>query len=527
MEINKAKNTKLSVQMQSLNLGKQGLKSVNKNLNTLNTTRNDDKEDLNDSDVNKMLTPVQQKAWKKLSTRKQNQMIIKAKKSIGMKMASMMGKAGLRAGVSTTAATSTGGLSLLVEGSAKVTRGFIKTLQNSVNSKGNTITQNLQHQINNQVSEASNIKTGVALAVFQLAVVMVQLLSTILTTLLMILIPFIITVAIISLIVSIISAVAQLETLGSSGATLVEVAKYELEVQDGIYGGEKYKTWYGIDGNWCAMFVSYCADQSGFIDEGIIPLTASVSVQQQWFIDNDLYETKESGYKPKAGDIIIFKETTSHTGIVISYDSDTDRVTTIEGNTGSSGTSPYHLGSQVKESTYSRLASTISGYGTPDYPEGSTGAGPLATSEGSVTVLPGSLGSSYSFMGWQTITSTTSAQFQLRKESGMNFDAEGFGVIGDRYVIACTTTFGVVGDYIDFYLEDGSIIKTIVGDIKNQSDPGCNIWGHNDGANVLEFIVDQVSWYGTGHANPGTTSCHPEWNQYITKAINRGNYWRE
>ena len=54
-------------------------------------------------------------------------------------------------------------------------------------------------------------------------------------------------------------------------------------------------------------------------------------------------------------------------------------------------------------------------------------------------------------MGWQTITSTTSNQYKLMQQSGMNFDEEGFGRINGRYVIACTSTYGNVGDYVDFY----------------------------------------------------------------------------
>ncbi len=107
----------------------------------------------------------------------------------------------------------------------------------------------------------------------------------------------------------------------------------------------------------------------------------------------------------------------------------------------------------------------------------------------------------------------------------MNFDGEGFGRIGDRYVVACTTTFGGIGDYIDIYKRDGTVIKGIIGDIKNQNDAGCNQWGHLNGTCIIEFVVDEGTWYNCGHPNPGTASCHPEWSQPITKIVNRGNYW--
>lgn len=139
--------------------------------------------------------------------------------------------------------------------------------------------------------------------------------------------------------------------------------------------------------------------------------------------------------------------------------------------------------------------------------------------------VPDGLGDVHTYMGWQMITNKDSAQYKLKEAAGMNFDSEGFGKIDDRYVVATTTTFGNVGDYIDFEQADGSIIQCIIGDIKNQGDGGCNKWGHDNGTNIVEFVVDKSSWYGSNHANPGTSSCHPEWNQNITKATNYGNYF--
>lgn len=152
---------------------------------------------------------------------------------------------------------------------------------------------------------------------------------------------------------------------------------------------------------------------------------------------------------------------------------------------------------------------------------------------GTSVELPSGIGAVHSYMGWQTITSTTSNQYKLMQQSGMNFDEEGFGRINGRYVIACTSTYGNVGDYVDFYQEDGSVIQCIIGDIKNQNDTGCNEWGHSNGQNVIEFVVDKNSWYSTEkggnasnmHINPGNQGCHPEWNKNITKVVNGGSYF--
>lgn len=161
---------------------------------------------------------------------------------------------------------------------------------------------------------------------------------------------------------------------GTVCTQIVEAAQNELNDADKTVGGYRYKNWYGMDANWCAMFVSYCADKCGFIEKGIMPKTASVAASKQWYINNNLYHDASSGYVPKAGDIIIFGNGMSHTGIVTGYNPETKKLTTIEGNSGRSSTTPYHKGSHVKEHTYSITYSKIAGYGTPQYPQDDTAA---------------------------------------------------------------------------------------------------------------------------------------------------------
>lgn len=570
MKLNKLEDRRLGVASRDLALGRRSIKGVSDNLNTLNTTDDTD-GDLNTNGANEnigdVLTLSQKKIWNRLNDRQKQKIIDKSEQASGNKNVSTLGtsldveektstrnkitssrtkgtsriqayrdsKTVTTSGKITNKAVGVGskvGAKTTVIGAVasvgiKIGKGFTTALQRGVEEKSSTITQNLQNQ-QTQLMSGSTAKEIAVLIIVKVALAAVQMVATILTTIIMTLLPVIIAITAFVAVIGLIAAIASIFTSsGTAGNTLVEIAKYQVESQAGVLGGYKYKDWYGMDENWCTMFVTWCADEAGFIEQGIIPKTASVSVLQEWFIARDLYKTADSGYKPKAGDIIIFLEGMSHSGIVVSYDEETDRVTTIEGNSGGSITNPYHIGSGVLERERPRLATTISGYGTPDYPEGGEGAGPLSTADGTTIVLPANLGKSHTYMGWQMITSTTSKQWQLRTDSGMNFDDEGFAIIGERYVIACTTTFGEVGDYIDWYQEDGTVIKSIVGDIKNQTDEGCTEWGHNNGQVVVEFVVNKDTWYGTGHANPGTTSCHPEWKQYITKAINRGNYWGE
>ncbi len=86
----------------------------------------------------------------------------------------------------------------------------------------------------------------------------------------------------------------------------------------------------------------------------------------------------------------------------------------------------------------------------------------------------------------------------MREQSGQHYDSKGFARIGGRYVIACTPTFGVIGDHLDFVLSNGKVVHGIMGDEKNMNDKGCNMWGHDNGHSVLEFVVSKSNWYGSG-----------------------------
>ena len=139
---------------------------------------------------------------------------------------------------------------------------------------------------------------------------------------------------------------------------------------------------------------------------------------------------------------------------------------------------------------------------------------------GKTTNIPSPYGDSFTYMGWSLITSTGSNQYKLRVKSGEHYDANGFGKICDRYVIACTPTFGKIGDEIDFVLANGRVIHGVMGDEKNMSDAGCNKWGHDGGHSVVEFVVNKSMWYHTGKT---VTRFHPEWaKSRVVKAVNLG-----
>ena len=145
------------------------------------------------------------------------------------------------------------------------------------------------------------------------------------------------------------------EGIGDAG--IVEVAASQV----GNIGGEPYWSWYGFNDRveWCACFVSWCANQCGYISDGIIPKFAGVGTGINWFQNRGQWQSR--GYHPKPGDIIFFDWDGdgygNHVGIVES--SDDTYVYTIEGNSGD----------RCKRRTYFIISSMIMGYGIPKYPE--------------------------------------------------------------------------------------------------------------------------------------------------------------
>lgn len=312
---------------------------------------------------------------------------------------------------------------------------------------------------------------------------------------------------------------------GSSATAQIALSEYETYAGD---NGAKYRTWFGWNswGQWCAVFTSWCAEQAGVTAAGCAPKDAAVSNWITWYSEHpeagELLDGAET--VPQSGDFIIWKRELdpdacyeSHIGVVTGYDPLTNTVYTVEGNLGGG------LGDVMKCSYDANAAVTF--YARPAS-SGTGLAGCAALAGGTTVDVPEGLGKSKTYMGWSLVDDPSSAQYRLRKQAGERYDEAGFAKIGSRFVIACTTTFGDVGDLVDFTLADGTVIECIVGDIKDQDDPGCNLWGHDDGQTVLEFVVETASWYaGAGHANPGTASCRPEWSAPVDFAVNLGSWF--
>ena len=76
--------------------------------------------------------------------------------------------------------------------------------------------------------------------------------------------------------------------------------------QVGNIGGEPYWSWYGFGSRveWCACFVSWCANECGYIDTGVCPKFAGCGNGVQWFQERGqwLYGSTE----PASGMVIFF-----------------------------------------------------------------------------------------------------------------------------------------------------------------------------------------------------------------------------
>ena len=144
---------------------------------------------------------------------------------------------------------------------------------------------------------------------------------------------------------------AVLYGIGTGDGEIVTVALSQI----GNVGGAPY---------WCACFVSWCANECGYIDAGVIPKFAGCVWGVEWFRDRGLWQ--DNSYEPRPGDIIFFDwdnkgssgpqdGESDHVGIVEKVENGT--VYTVEGNSGDS----------CRENHYAIGYYEILGYGMPQY----------------------------------------------------------------------------------------------------------------------------------------------------------------
>ena len=145
---------------------------------------------------------------------------------------------------------------------------------------------------------------------------------------------------------------ASLSVPGVGSDDIVAVALSQV----GNVGGQPYWSWYGFSSRveWCACFVSWCADQCGYIESGAMPKHSYCPTGVEWFRSRGQWQDRNS--IPAPGTIIYFDwggdGVADHVGIVESCDGST--VYTIEGNANNA----------CKQLSYAVGDRRILGYGT-------------------------------------------------------------------------------------------------------------------------------------------------------------------
>ena len=145
--------------------------------------------------------------------------------------------------------------------------------------------------------------------------------------------------------------------IGTGSEKIVAVALSQL----GNVGGEPYWSWYGFESrvDWCACFVSWCANECGYLDTGVIPRFANCSIGIRWFQERGLWQ--DGNYEPRPGDLIFFdwddedegqNGVADHVGIVEKVEDGI--VYTVEGNSGNA----------CRQRQYATGHYEILGYGT-------------------------------------------------------------------------------------------------------------------------------------------------------------------
>lgn len=139
---------------------------------------------------------------------------------------------------------------------------------------------------------------------------------------------------------------------GGGSDDIVQVALSQV----GNVGGRPYWSWYGYPSRvaWCACFVSWCGNECGYIDSGVLLKFSYCPDGVEWFKGRGQWQGRS--YIPEPGCLIFFdwnhNGESDHVGIVESCDG--TYVHTIEGNT---------TGDVCKCNTYIIGYSGIMGYG--------------------------------------------------------------------------------------------------------------------------------------------------------------------
>lgn len=161
------------------------------------------------------------------------------------------------------------------------------------------------------------------------------------------------------------------ETMAAGSSLCI---KHVAEGEDGegpdSQGLTKYERWMGISGDWCGMFVGWCANECN-LSQSIVPHSAWVPNIRSFYENKGLFYVSQAysssvAQTPRVGDFI-FESTTpsgaAHIAIVVAVYSDSVRV--VEGN----------AGDKVQYRTISLTDTGFVGFARPQYPSSSHTSG--------------------------------------------------------------------------------------------------------------------------------------------------------
>ena len=143
--------------------------------------------------------------------------------------------------------------------------------------------------------------------------------------------------------------------MGDGNTAIVAVAQTQL----GNEGCLKYCEWYGYPYRveWCVIFVSWCADQCGYLDEGVLPKMEGVLPLVDWFRERDQWQYRD--YEPNPGDLIFYDwendGIADHVGIVERVEN--GLIYSVEGN----------VDDRCIENSHYVGTASIYGFGLPQY----------------------------------------------------------------------------------------------------------------------------------------------------------------
>ena len=143
--------------------------------------------------------------------------------------------------------------------------------------------------------------------------------------------------------------------MGDGNTAIVAVAQTQL----GNEGGLKYCEWYGYPYRveWCVIFVGWCAEQCGYLDEGVLPKMEGVLPLVDWFRERDQWQYRD--YEPNPGDLIFYDwendGIADHVGIVERVEN--GLIYSVEGN----------VDDRCIENSHYIGTVSIYGFGLPQY----------------------------------------------------------------------------------------------------------------------------------------------------------------